>query len=238
MPSLARLVAVPGSAPPPVLAETARQVVARILVAAISALAWGACSGGSTTSPETVGHPLLVAGDAGTIHGTVTIGPLCPVERIPPDPACRPTPELYSTVQVVIRAASGDELGRVPLDATGSYSVALDPGTYLVDTTWRGPGSPPAAGGGGAGAASGSSEPGHPPAPPDTGVVPPAPPDTIGSDSSITGPDPVPPLPWPWSPDTLFPRTEDEPHSNLPVRVDLAPGAVVRIDIALDTGIR
>jgi hypothetical protein len=33
--------------------------------------------------------------DSGVLKGKISIGPLCPVERIPPDSACLPTAETY-----------------------------------------------------------------------------------------------------------------------------------------------
>jgi hypothetical protein len=71
----------------------------------------------------TVGH--------GYVSGTVTIGPICPVERegIPCDIAS----EVYTSRNVVIYYADGTTiLKRQALDNAGSYKLTLNPGTYFV----------------------------------------------------------------------------------------------------------
>ncbi|MEK7081236.1 MAG: hypothetical protein AAB902_02520 [Patescibacteria group bacterium] len=42
---------------------------------------------------------------AGFLEGKVTIGPLCPVERTPPDPACQPTEATYKAWQIAVYTA-------------------------------------------------------------------------------------------------------------------------------------
>lgn len=58
-------------------------------------------------------------------------GPICPVETIPPDPACAPQP--VPGAVVVIRDVAGDEVVRVTLDATGVAFVELAAGTYTLE---------------------------------------------------------------------------------------------------------
>jgi hypothetical protein len=72
--------------------------------------------------------------DPGRIVGRVTIGPLCPVEQVPPDPACQPTPQTFAPIRVRIRLPAGNLLLEVRLDGEGNYSVDLPAGRYLVDT--------------------------------------------------------------------------------------------------------
>ena len=65
------------------------------------------------------------------IRGTALAGPLCPVETIPPDPACAPRPVVGAVV--VIRDVSGAEVARTTTGADGSYLVELAPGGYIVE---------------------------------------------------------------------------------------------------------
>jgi hypothetical protein len=58
-------------------------------------------------------------------------GPICPVERIPPDPACAPRP--VSGAVIVIRDGSGSEVTRVTTAADGRWSVAVPAGLYVVE---------------------------------------------------------------------------------------------------------
>ncbi len=58
-------------------------------------------------------------------------GPICPVERIPPDPACASQP--VPGAVVVIRDVAGDEVKRVTLDADGIAFVELAAGTYTLE---------------------------------------------------------------------------------------------------------
>lgn len=71
-----------------------------------------------------------VAGRTG-ISGIVTSGPVCPVEQIPPDPACAPRP--VAGAVLVIRLASGAEVVRVTTDATGAYFAEVPVGGYVVE---------------------------------------------------------------------------------------------------------
>ncbi|MGP1675489.1 MAG: hypothetical protein ACTS8Z_09785 [Candidatus Limnocylindrales bacterium] len=57
-------------------------------------------------------------------------GPVCPVERIPPDPAC--APRAVGGATIAIRDPQGVEIKRISLDATGSAFVELPPGDYEV----------------------------------------------------------------------------------------------------------
>jgi len=57
--------------------------------------------------------------------GTVTMGPTCPVERIPPDPACAPRP--YQTSITITKNGFSKQINS---DSAGRFKVDLDPGTY------------------------------------------------------------------------------------------------------------
>jgi hypothetical protein len=67
------------------------------------------------------------------IAGKVTAGPVCPVERIPPDPAYAPKPVRGAVI--VVRQAAGIEVARVTTAADGTFFVDLAPGAYMVDPT-------------------------------------------------------------------------------------------------------
>lgn len=70
------------------------------------------------------------------VSGHVTLGPVCPVERMPPDPACAPRP--YQ-VSLAIKRADGTDVTTVKADASGAYQAALSPGSYSVGPAPGGP---------------------------------------------------------------------------------------------------
>jgi hypothetical protein len=70
------------------------------------------------------------AGKTG-ISGVVLAGPVCPVEREPPDPACAPRPVAGATL--VIRDASRGEVARAVTGSDGSFLVEVPPGDYQVE---------------------------------------------------------------------------------------------------------
>ena len=63
--------------------------------------------------------------------GTVTAGPVCPVEQSPPDPKCAARP--VAGAVIVATDASGQEVGRATSAADGSYLVIVgQTGTVLI----------------------------------------------------------------------------------------------------------
>jgi len=63
------------------------------------------------------------------VCGTVVFGPICPVERVPPDPQCAPRPgaaEIH-----LVRVGDGTTLSG-QAGADGRFSIAAGPGTYAV----------------------------------------------------------------------------------------------------------
>lgn len=66
----------------------------------------------------------------GTVQGTVTLSPICPVERIPPDPNC--APKFYSTSIDIMKAGSAKILKTIQSDSNGAFSVDLDSGAYIL----------------------------------------------------------------------------------------------------------
>ncbi len=67
----------------------------------------------------------------GTVQGTVTVSPVCPVERI--DTPCVVPPETYTSRKVVAYEAQGVRIIKeLSLKGDGSYVLTLDPGTYQL----------------------------------------------------------------------------------------------------------
>ena len=68
----------------------------------------------------------------GFLEGKISIGPLCPVERFPPDPNCQPTPETFKAWLIAVYQ---DETKIILLNPNldGAYRVELPVGDYVVD---------------------------------------------------------------------------------------------------------
>lgn len=72
--------------------------------------------------------------EQGLLTGTVSIGPLCPVETDPPDPNCQPTEETYNAWPIVVWTLDKkSKLGQIKPNLDGAYSIELPIGSYLVD---------------------------------------------------------------------------------------------------------
>lgn len=66
------------------------------------------------------------------VEGVALTGPTCPVETVPPDPACADRP----LAQATIRAQQGDRVaGETETDAQGRFRIALAPGDYQLYTS-------------------------------------------------------------------------------------------------------
>jgi hypothetical protein len=92
------------------------------------------CPDGSYVSPqgpncEIPACPIANLSGSG-ISGKIVLGPTCPVERIPPDPAC--APKGYQATVIVKSNDGQKEISRFTSQADGSFSVNLPPGTYLL----------------------------------------------------------------------------------------------------------
>jgi len=87
--------------------------------------------GGGTVPGDAWPSPGAGGGATGTgIRITAVAGPTCPVETVPPDPACAPRP--VSGITVLIQSSTNDFGNKAQLDATGSAFVETPPGIYLV----------------------------------------------------------------------------------------------------------
>lgn len=114
--------------------------VALLLVIGLGVLAFSASipttpipqpvSNTSTSTEQTVATSTPVQPQpnehTGTVSGSVTLSPICPVERIPPDPQCAPKP-----YQTMIMISSAQSNAQVSSNAAGAFSIALAPGTYV-----------------------------------------------------------------------------------------------------------
>jgi len=71
--------------------------------------------------------------NSGFLEGTITIGPICPVEKIPPDPACLPTAETYKAYPVSVYTSDGIiKIAQLKPSLDGFFSSELPTGNYLV----------------------------------------------------------------------------------------------------------
>ena len=70
------------------------------------------------------------------IQGRVLAGPTCPVERVPPDPACADRP---IAIALVVVDAAGRQVAGVSSRSDGSFHIDLAPGHYSVRSARTGP---------------------------------------------------------------------------------------------------
>ena len=74
-----------------------------------------------------------VTREAGVLEGVISIGPICPVERDPPDPGCQPTAETYKAYPVGVWTSNGRrKIAQINPALDGSFRTELAPGNYLV----------------------------------------------------------------------------------------------------------
>src|SRR6478735_10167932 len=91
------------------------------LLACVLVVACGPASGASPVAdPSPVISP---AGGPPSVTGTVTAGPVCPVETVPPKPECAPRP--VAGAVIVAMDAGGQEIGRATTAADGSYRMTV-----------------------------------------------------------------------------------------------------------------
>ena len=69
----------------------------------------------------------------GWLEGTISIGPICPVEKIPPDPGCQPTAETYKAYPVSVFSSDGiRKIAQLEPALDGTFTSELMPGNYLI----------------------------------------------------------------------------------------------------------
>jgi hypothetical protein len=91
-----------------------------VLAISVLALILASCAGGS-------GHGTSPAGSESGVRGTVTYGPLCPVERVG-----SPCPDRPWRGNVRAQRTDGTLVRQVFTDADGAFTLPLDPGTYDI----------------------------------------------------------------------------------------------------------
>ncbi len=75
--------------------------------------------------------PLQEKGN-GVLQGTMTIGPICPVEQV--GHPCNPTPQMYAAHTVFVYSSDRSKLITTLIpDANGNFSATLPTGTYFID---------------------------------------------------------------------------------------------------------
>ncbi len=85
--------------------------------------------GATENSAAVTVSPFPVVGGLGSVAGYLHLGPICPVEKNPPDPNCADTP--YKNAKVDISPKAGGALAKSTIsDATGSFHADLAPGLY------------------------------------------------------------------------------------------------------------
>ena len=105
-----------------------RAIVVATLLVVMTVLA--ACSGLSGAPGASPSAQPSGVGPARGISGKATAGPVCPVERVPPDPSCAARP--VAGAVILVRDKAGAEVGRATTGADGTYFVDLPAGTYTV----------------------------------------------------------------------------------------------------------
>lgn len=71
--------------------------------------------------------------EAGFLTGAISIGPICPVEKDPPDPACLPTAETYKAYPVSIWTSDGKrKIAQINPESDGTFIITLPPGDYRI----------------------------------------------------------------------------------------------------------
>jgi hypothetical protein len=63
------------------------------------------------------------------VTGVAQAGPVCPVERVPPDPACADRPVAGA---VLVVTENGNEVARTTTAPDGSFRLRLAPGKYQL----------------------------------------------------------------------------------------------------------
>lgn len=105
--------------------------LALILLSPVLGLALVACTPAATAPPVRTASP-SASPAAGLVNvtGFAHAGPTCPVEKVPPDPACADRP--VAGAVLVATTAAGVEVARARSAADGMFSLAIPPGDYVL----------------------------------------------------------------------------------------------------------
>ena len=105
-------------------------VVVAIAIVVALGLGFFAFAKKPAKAPTANGGNGIVAFQSG-IHGTITLGPTCPVVHNQPTPGCADTP--YQTMVVVFRASDPvNPFAIATSTADGAFSFSLPPGDYTL----------------------------------------------------------------------------------------------------------
>jgi hypothetical protein len=70
----------------------------------------------------------------GILKGKISIGPICPVETVPPRPECLPTIETYKAWQTAVwNTSKTKKIQLIHPALDGNFEVILPAGKYLID---------------------------------------------------------------------------------------------------------
>lgn len=121
-----------GSLQPRALFQRRRDVNVVRSLGLLACLLVVACARATGASPVVDPSPAISpAGGPPGISGTVTAGPLCPVETVPPKPECAPRP--VADAVIVATDTAGQEVGRATTAADGSYQMIVgETGTVTI----------------------------------------------------------------------------------------------------------
>ena len=76
----------------------------------------------------------ILTADSGVLKGKISIGPICPVETVPPLPQCLPTAETYKAWQISVWNISKTRIiVDIEPELSGDYMVKLPDGKYFID---------------------------------------------------------------------------------------------------------
>jgi hypothetical protein len=75
----------------------------------------------------------IVTGN-GVLKGKISIGPICPVETIPPQPGCLPTRDWYNNYATAVWTSDKKNIvGTIIPNLDGIYLIDLPAGDYVLD---------------------------------------------------------------------------------------------------------
>lgn len=76
----------------------------------------------------------LASTSTGILKGKINIGPLCPVETVPPQPGCKPTLETYTYWQTAIWSKNKKaKIQSINPTVEGTFIIELPVGDYIAD---------------------------------------------------------------------------------------------------------
>lgn len=91
-----------------------------------------AASPRASSSPAPVTSPRPSSAGTARIVVELLAGPVCPVERNPPDPSC--AARKVADTHVVLRDASGNQVGEGTSDGDGKVTFLVPGGDYVVES--------------------------------------------------------------------------------------------------------